>query len=98
MVDFDGLDRILGVVDAKSLAGPNRPWLNPERPWVEDQYAANEAISEMYEKMGLKKPKTVWAKSPRVVHEAIEMLRNIHAGQRHNFIDAMVPYDPDTLR
>jgi len=89
MSDFVDLDRIL------QTTAPNA--LDHVRPWVEDQWAAQEALNEFYAKLGMKPPKHVWAKSPRVIHEAIEMLRRIHAGQRHNAIEALVPYNEDTL-
>lgn len=92
MADFSKLDRILGAVDADDALTTTR-----DRPWVEDQAAANDVMAEFYERIGLKSPKFVWAKSPRVIHEAIEMLRRIHTGQRHNAIEALVPYNEDTL-
>jgi hypothetical protein len=98
VADFDELDRILGIADAGENLATRTTAITPERPWIEDQGAANDAVFEMYEKLGLKKPKPVWAKSPRVIHEAIEMIRNIHVGQRHNAIEALVPYNDDVLR
>lgn len=97
MSDFSELDRILGTADAGGTLATRTTAITPERPWIEDQTVANDVIAEMYAKLGFKPPKFVWSKSPRVIHEAIEMLKRIHAGQRHNAIEALVPYNEDTL-
>lgn len=90
MSDFHALDRILGVENVGAL--------DRKRPFMEDQWAANQIVGDIYGSIGLKAPKYCWAKSPRVIHEAIELLRNIHVGERHKFIEAMIPYDSDVLR
>lgn len=90
MSGFNELDRILGVENIGAL--------DRKRPVVEDRFAAEEYMRSLYTRMSLPHPRFTWALSPKVLHGAIEMLRTIHVGQRHNMIEALVPYDENRIR
>lgn len=45
----------------------------------------------MYQSARMNPPRFAWGLSPAAVFTAIQMLKTVHAGQRHKFIEAMVP-------
>jgi hypothetical protein len=87
MSDFDAIDALLHT--------PNKP---PRDifPWEnnfggEDHVQPELIIGKAYEHAGLNKPRYSWAPSPAAMYTAINMLRQIQSGQRHKFIEGLVP-------
>ena len=66
------------------------PWSKCDRGNHSD---AERQLTEIYAGIGLKPPRFAWALSPPALFTAIQMLRTVHAGQRHKFIESLVPVD-----
>ena len=66
------------------------PWSKCDRGNHSD---AEAQLTEIYAGIGLKPPRFAWALSPPALFTAIQMLRAVHVGQRHKFIEAMVQAD-----
>ena len=84
---FDEIDSLLAPTNQEPRLSPAATG----RRWIEDRFAAQEVIRERYENLGVAKPRFVWAPSPAALHGAIELLRQVHHGQTHNMVDALVP-------
>lgn len=90
MSDFDAIDNLLQT--AIALQKPPRdtfPWEDNETG--EDHVTPERLITKAYENAFLKPPRFAWAPSPAAMYTGINMLRHIQTGQRHKFIEGLVP-------
>jgi len=86
---FDALDNL--IAESEGLVVSPRvdfPW----KGQAEDHWSAEEQVRKLYDALGFKPPRhTAWAPSPAAMFTAVNMLRGVQAGQRHRFIEAIVP-------
>jgi hypothetical protein len=82
-------DAIDALVHTPTKPLRNFPWEN--NYGGEDHVQAELIIGRAYENVGLNKPRFAWAPSPAAMYTGINMLRHIQAGQRHKFIEGLVP-------
>lgn len=90
MSDHDEIDALLETAIALQKPIPYTfPWENARGG--EDRVMPEQMISRLYESLRLKPPRFAWAPSPAAMYTGINMLRHIQKGQRHLFIEGLVP-------
>ena len=88
---FDALDNLIAESESLVLKPPadSFPWQHA----MENQHGAEEQVAKLYLDKGFKTPRFAWAPSPAAMFTAVNMLRSVQAGQRHKFIEALVPVE-----
>jgi len=89
---FELLQQDVAAMEFYRLQASKIPWANLTRAELSyDQYTTEEMVKVWYARLQLKPPRFAWAPSPAAMFTAINMLRTVQMGQRHNFINAIVP-------